>query len=177
MARGLTQKQSDFAKHYVASGNGTEASRVAGYVGSDSVLGVTAFDNLRNPKIKAEIARLRAGAEKKLGKRIATAIEVLAELSEIALAPWREFLEIKYNEEGDVLQASLRVADKIRACELLGKKYKLFTERVEVVDLRKEANLAYEQLLTEFPLANPQSVKMMVANDFGIDAQQLGSIG
>lgn len=53
MSSGLTQKQKKFIEFY--EGNGTKAARQAGYTGDDNTLAQTAFDLLRNPKIKEAI--------------------------------------------------------------------------------------------------------------------------
>lgn len=54
---GLTQKQYLFALAYVANGgNGTRAAEAAKYEGDENVWGVVAYENLRNPKIKAFLA-------------------------------------------------------------------------------------------------------------------------
>lgn len=49
----LTTKQNKFIEIY--DGNGTRAARLAGYKGNDNVLGVTANELLRNPKIAQAI--------------------------------------------------------------------------------------------------------------------------
>lgn len=62
MAR-FTAKQKAFIDHYIITLNGTEAARRAKYKGDDNTLGVVAYDNLRKPKIRAEIdRRLRESA-------------------------------------------------------------------------------------------------------------------
>ena len=55
--RELTAKQERFVKEYARYGNGTGAAKAAGYRGSDNVLAVAAFDNLRKPKIASAIER------------------------------------------------------------------------------------------------------------------------
>ena len=60
----LTLKQAKFVDGFVATGNGTEGARFAGYGGNDNQLGVQAFNNLRNPKIARAIAdRLHSMAD------------------------------------------------------------------------------------------------------------------
>lgn len=76
----------------------------------------------------------RETAQVKLGRKIATADEVKAELTDIALAPWQEFVELKHDKDGDVLSAQLKLTDKIRSLELMGKTHKLFVDKVETVD-------------------------------------------
>ena len=53
----LTQKQLKFIEFY--EGNGTQAARLAGYKGTDNTLAQTAFELLRNPKIKEAIESRR----------------------------------------------------------------------------------------------------------------------
>lgn len=70
MAKRLTLKQLRFIDAYMATGNGTEAARQAGYKGSYETLAQNARDNLRKPHIAAEIA-LRQSKD----PLIATAVE------------------------------------------------------------------------------------------------------
>jgi phage terminase small subunit len=57
-ARPLNARQRAFVDAYCgpAQGVGTEAARMAGYTGNDSVLAATAYDLLRVPHVKAAIA-------------------------------------------------------------------------------------------------------------------------
>src|SRR5687767_13370369 len=87
----LTGKELLFALAYTgeAKFNGTKAARLAGYAGDDNVLAMTASRLLRKDKVSGFIeARLTAAKM--------TADEVLMELGDIARAPWKEFLEVKY---------------------------------------------------------------------------------
>jgi hypothetical protein len=82
----LSYKQQQFVNAYLgaANGNATEAARLAGYKGSDNVLGVTGHENLRKPKIRAAIdARMDAMAM--------SANEVLFRVSEQARADIADF--------------------------------------------------------------------------------------
>jgi hypothetical protein len=56
---------------------------------------------------------------------------VLSELADIAKADWREFVEIRYDKDGKMIDATLRLTDKIKALELVGKHHKLFTDKIE----------------------------------------------
>ncbi len=134
----LTQKQRLFVEAYIgaAAGNAREAARLAGYSGDDNALSQRAFELMRNPKI-AEL----------IGVRVQEAVmrtdEVLSELSAIAKADWQNFLEIRRDKDGETVSASLKLSDKIKSLELLGKYHKLFSERldlnVQVNDWREEA--------------------------------------
>ena len=75
----MTGKQQKFIEFYLGESNcnGVDAARRAGYAGGYAVLGVTAHDNLKNPKIAAEIKR-------KLEERAMSAEQVLSRLAEQA---------------------------------------------------------------------------------------------
>src|SRR6185503_5306860 len=97
-----------------------ESARVAGYEGNDNVLGVTAHRLLKKPKIKAAIDE-RLGA---LHVHM-TGEEALAELARSGRADWREFLEIRTGKNGETVSATLRLGDKLKALELIGKYHSL----------------------------------------------------
>jgi phage terminase small subunit len=121
----LTQRQRLFVEAYLANPNGREAARAAGYSGDDNTLSTRAFELMRNPKIAERI-----------GIRVEEACmrsnEVLSELSAIAKADWQNFLEIRRGQDGEIISATLKLADKIKSLELLGKYHKLFSERVDL---------------------------------------------
>ncbi len=126
----LTQRQRLFVEAYLANPNGREAARAAGYSGDENALSTRAFELMRNPKIALLI-----------GVRVEEAVmrsnEVLSELSAIAKADWQDFLEIRRDKDGEIISATLKLADKIKSLELLGKYHKLFSDRV---DLNVQAN-------------------------------------
>lgn len=130
----LTPKQSDFAKHYVATKNGTESARLAGYSGSDSVLAVMAFDNLRNPKIIVAIEHLRADSEAEMSDKIMDAAEVKSHLSNLARTAERD-------------------SDKIRAAELMGKIHGIINTKFEVSS--KDIEEALVRAARQFPAQVP----------------------
>lgn len=128
--------------------NGTEAARQAGYEGSDNALGVQAHKLLRMPKIKAAVDEHLAALQVHM-----TGNEVLAELAMIARAEWRDFVEIKMGRDGETVSATLRLGDKLKALELIGKYYALFTDKVieqrVTVVLQEKAQGAYRRLREE----------------------------
>jgi phage terminase small subunit len=138
MKNELTQKQRLFVEAYIgpANGNAREAARAAGYSGDDNVLSQRGFELVRNPRI-AELIGVR------VEQAVMRANEVLSELSAIAKADWQDFLEIRRDKHGDVIDATLKLSDKIKSLELLGKYHKLFSDRVDlnlqVADWREEA--------------------------------------
>jgi phage terminase small subunit len=141
----LTQKQRLFVEAYIgdAAGNAREAARMAGYSGDDNALSQRAFELVRNPRIA-----------KLIGVRVEQAVmranEVLGELSAIAKADWQDFLEIRRDKDGDVIDATLKLSDKIKSLELLGKYHKLFSDRIDVdLNLKDWRNEAQKYGLTE----------------------------
>jgi phage terminase small subunit len=114
--RAMSPRELAFVEAYlgVANGNATEAARLAGYDGETSTLGSVGSKLLRRPRVNRAIGRA-------LAKRHATNPEILGELSEIALSPWRDHVQVQMDDEGNVVSAKLRLADKVRALEILGK--------------------------------------------------------
>lgn len=109
----LTLKQQKFIDYYIQTGNGTKAAIEAGY--SPKTAYSIASDNLKNlePHIKERMKSLS-------NERIASAEEVLERLTRIARG-----------EEKDAFGLDTNNQDKIKALELLGKNYQLYTDRVK----------------------------------------------
>lgn len=106
--KGFTPKQQKFIELF--NGNATEAARLAGYTGSDSVLGKTGFDLLRNPKIHEAIEKRSIRSMK---HHIATREE--------RQAFWTQVM----------LDAAEEMPMRLKASELLGKSFADFTEKIE----------------------------------------------
>lgn len=112
----LTPKQRDFVLAYVETNNGTVAARKAGYKGTDDALAVRASEAVRNSKIKAAIDAYMAP---KLKKYEITLERTLQELADIGYSDWREFIEIRYGKDGEVIDVKLRLSDKVAALKEL----------------------------------------------------------
>lgn len=113
----LTPKQKAFADYYIELGNATEAYIKAGYKNYKSA-GVEANKTLNNPKIKIYIDERLAQIE---DARIAKGEEVLQYLT-----------KVMRGEEKDQFGLDASLQDRTKAAELLGKRYRLFTEKIEV---------------------------------------------
>lgn len=114
-AKGLRGKQKTFIEHYLINFNATESAKLAGY--SERSAEVQGHKLVNNPTIKAIIdaeLEIRRQANK------ATAEKVIEELSELA------FNDREINKK-----------DKLKALELLGRHFAVFTEKVETVGEQK----------------------------------------
>ncbi|MCM3873686.1 MAG: terminase small subunit [Pyrinomonadaceae bacterium] len=108
----LSLKQQHFVDAYLgeAKGNGTKAAQIAGYRGSPQTLKAVASENLTKPDIAREI--------QKALRTVMTSEKVLEELSQIASAECRE---------------PVRIGDKLKALDLMGKHHRIFNESANVV--------------------------------------------
>ena len=131
----LTVKQKAFANFYIELGNATEAYIKAGYkVSKREIAEVEGCKLLRNPKVEEYIDERMKQIE---SNRIAKAEEVLAFLSaSLRGEVLEEVVSTKSDGAGGIepiiLKKQLSAKDRIKAAELLGKRYALFTEKVDL---------------------------------------------
>lgn len=127
----LTDKQQIFADEYLKDLNGTRAYKVAYHnVKKDSVAAAAAVRMLRNVKVRKYIDE---HLEKMQNERTADAQEVLEFLTSVMRG---EKTEQVMRLDGDGVQViddvELQGKDRIKAAELLGKRYALFTDKQQV---------------------------------------------
>ena len=127
----LTPKQKAFAEYYIETGNATEAARKAGYKGKN--LNRIASGNLSKLDIKSYIDEKMKELE---SKRIAKAEEVLEYLTRVLRGEETEQVVVVENtgdfmSEARLVDKELSAKDKIKAAALLGKRYRLFVDKVE----------------------------------------------
>lgn len=124
----LTLKQKRFADEYIISANATAAAIKAGY--SKKTARSIGQENLTKPDIKAYIdERL----EKLESEKIATQEEVLQYLTSIMRGDQQEKTLISVGEFGQkIVDIDVGAKDRIKAAEPLGKRYRLFTDKVEM---------------------------------------------
>lgn len=124
----LTLKQKRFTDEYIISANATAAAIKAGY--SKKTARSIGQENLTKPDIKAYIdERL----EKLESEKIATQEEVLQYLTSIMRGDQQEKTLISVGEFGQkIVDIDVGAKDRIKAAELLGKRYRLFTDKVEM---------------------------------------------
>ncbi|WP_055225591.1 terminase small subunit [Clostridium baratii] len=137
----LTPKQKAFAEYYIETGNATEAARKAGYKGKN--LNRIASENLSKLDIKNYIDKKMKELE---DQRIAKADEVLKYLTRVIRGEETEQVVVTENigdfmSEARVINKELSAKDKIKAAELLGKRYRLFVDKV---DTNINASIVFE---------------------------------
>lgn len=116
MKEKLTPKQKAFCEYYLETGNQTEAAIKAGY--SKKTARVIGQENLLKPAIKEYLEKRLAEID---AKRIANSNEVLEYLT-----------RVMRGEEKDQFGLDVSIQDRTKAAELLGKRYRLFTDKVQV---------------------------------------------
>ena len=112
----LTPKQKKFAEYYIKCGNATEAAKKAGY--SEKSAYAVGQESLKKPVISQYIAKRMEKQDKAL---IADADEVL-----------KFFTDTMRGNIKDQFGLDPALSDRIKAAELLGKRYRLFSDKVSV---------------------------------------------
>ncbi len=127
----LKEKQKRFADYYIESGNASEAYRKAGYSGkTQSTVTTNANRLLTNADVRSYIEARMSEKDK---ERIASQDEILETLTKILRGEevGTELVGIgKGAQEVEQLPPSIEA--KIRAAELLGKRYVLWTDKQQV---------------------------------------------
>ena len=124
----MTLKQQRFADEYIITGNATQAAIKAGY--SKKYANTNANKLLQNTTIKKHIDERLAQLE---SEKIASQQEVLSYLSSVMRGEMTEQTLRSVGESGQVIaEIDVGAKDRIKAAELLGKRYKLWTDKSEV---------------------------------------------
>lgn len=124
----LTLKQKRFADEYIISGNATESAIKAGY--SKKHANTNASKLLQNTTIKRYIDERLEILD---SEKIADQKEVLQYLSAVMRGEHKEKTLISIGEFGqEIVDIDVGAKDRLKAAELLGRRYKLFTDKVEV---------------------------------------------
>lgn len=111
----FTEKQLKFADYFLEIGNATEAAIKAGY--SEKYAGTNTDKLLKNTNVKEYIEERKKQLDT---ERIANQEEVLEYLT-----------AVMRGSEKDQFGLDAALADRTKAAELLGKRYRLFTDKVE----------------------------------------------
>jgi phage terminase small subunit len=126
----LNDRQRAFADYYIESLNAFESAIKAGY--SENYAKSRSYELLENVGIKAYIDERMKEIE---SNRIAKAEEVLAFLSASLRGEILE--EVVSTETIDgmikpvILKKQISIKDRLKAAELLGKRYRMWTDKVE----------------------------------------------
>lgn len=147
----LTAKQKRFIEEYLIDLNATQAAIRAGY--SPHTAGAIGHENLNKPEIRARIDKALAERSKRTG---INADRVVRELARIALVNPANVIDFDVatifddaseddlaaiasvkvktipGENGDIVEREVRMYDKNRALELLGKHLGMFKDRLEI---------------------------------------------
>lgn len=152
----MTKKQKRFVEEYLIDLNATQAAIRAGY--SPDTAKSIGSENLTKPDIQARIAKAMAERSKRTG---VNADRVVAELAKIAFVNASDVIDadtatlksdaapedtaaiqsVKVKTFGeDGLEREIKMADKLKALELLGKHLGMFKDKVELSGINKEKN-------------------------------------
>lgn len=149
MSLKLTPKQKLFCKYYLISLNATDAAIKAGY--SKKTADVIGSENLVKPNIKEYLQSQMKKREEKLE---ITADKVITEIAKLAFANTSDVLEISdsgviikdlsnidttciasaeevFDKEGMRLGVKIKLHDKTKNLELLGRHLGLFKDKIE----------------------------------------------
>lgn len=150
----MTKKQKRFVEEYLIDLNATQAAIRAGY--SPDTAGSIGNENLKKPEIRTHIGKAMAERSKRTG---VNADRVVEELAKIAFVNANEVIDpdtatiredalpedtaaiqsVKVKTFGeDGLEREIKMADKIKALELLGRHLGMFKDKVEVSGLQEE---------------------------------------
>lgn len=144
----MTKKQKRFIEEYLVDLNATQAAIRAGY--SPDTAKSIGSENLTKPDIQARIAKAMAERSKRTG---VNADRVVMELAKIAFVNARDVIDAEtaslkpdaapedtaaiqsvkvktFGEDG--LEREIKMADKLKALELLGKHLGMFKDKVEL---------------------------------------------
>lgn len=126
----LTEKQKRFADYYIETGNITESAVRAGY--SKNYANAQGYKMLENVGIKQYIdERLKEMDE----KRIMKAEEVMQLLTAIARNEVTEDVVVFNEGMTAIEQKGMSAKDRLKALELIGKRYAMWTEKQQVENI------------------------------------------
>ena len=161
----MTKKQKRFIEEYLIDLNATQAAIRAGY-SSDTAYSI-GNENLKKPEIKARIDKAMAERSKRTG---VNADRVVMELAKIAFVNANDVIDPKtatikedalpedtaaiqsvkvktFGEDG--LEREIKMADKLKALELLGKHLGMFKDKVEVSGTLETEKTKLDDLLQQ----------------------------
>ena len=124
----LNEKQKAFADYYIESLNATESYKMA-YNCSYNTARTNGARLLANANIKEYIDEVMSAKNE---SRIASQDEILQILTDIARGVTEEEV-VQFSQLGEELRTTRKptIKDRMRASELLGKRYRMWVDKVE----------------------------------------------
>ena len=147
----MTKKQKRFVEEYLVDLNATQAAIRAGY--SPESAGAIGSENLKKPEIRARIDKEMAELSKRTGVNQERVIRELAKVAFVNMAEVVDFdtaqllpgataedtaaiasVKVKTipTDAGLGIEREIRAADKLKALELLGKHFGMFTDQLKL---------------------------------------------
>ncbi|MEK4030810.1 terminase small subunit [Pseudobacillus sp. FSL P4-0506] len=124
----LTEKQKRFADYYIETGNATESYKRAGY--GEKGARANSARLIANDNIRAYIDKRIAEKDE---KRIAKQDEILAYLTSVMRGEHQEEVLRGVGEGAQTIDdIDVSAKERIKAAELLGKRYAMWTDKQEV---------------------------------------------
>ena len=141
----LNEKQKAFCDFYIESLNATESYQKA-YECSYNTARTNGARLLTNANIKKYIDDIMQSKDE---SRIASQDEILQILTDIARGITEEEV-VQFSQLGEELRTTRKptIKDRIKASELLGKRYRLFVDKVEA-DVKQQVIFEGEDLLED----------------------------
>ena len=142
----LTEKQQRFVEEYLIDLNATQAAIRAGYKPSSARQVGT--ENMSKPSIRACIDQAIAERSKRTGINQDRVIRELASEDDTAAIASVKVKTIP-TKEGDGVEREIRLNDKLKALELLGKHLGMFKDNINInanVSSTKKLDAILEQL-------------------------------
>lgn len=125
----LTEKQKRFCDYYIETGNATEAYKKAYKNNNQRASESNGSRLLSNDKVKNYIDERLKQIE---SKRIADAKEVMEYLTKVLRNQEKEEVVIVSENGPEIIKKDVSIKDRNKAAELLGKRYALWTEKVDL---------------------------------------------
>ena len=140
----LNEKQKAFADYYIESLNAYESAKRAGY--SEAYAKSQSYKLLENVGIKNYIEERM---ESKDNYRIASQDEILQILTDIARGITEEEV-VQFSQLGEELRTTRKptIKDRMKASELLGKRYRMWIDKVEA-NVNQQVIFEGEELLED----------------------------
>lgn len=126
--RKLTERQRRFCEEYLIDGNASQAAIRAGYSKRSATVVSTTL--MKNPQVQAYLKKL---LDELHSAKVADAQEVLEYLTSVMRGEQREqTLQLIGDGMQDITAIDVAAKDRLKAAWLLGKRYGIFKENVDV---------------------------------------------